>query len=126
VHVVSFHLATEYIHGNANADHPAGQRVGSEYVTRWKWSAHGFTYVVGPQLQFLRRSEKVCSARYPALRFSGADPPAYPGLGNRATIEDLVQALGPDWHGKLAVIEWGPPVQRQVYRVESGKVLKSQ
>ena len=51
--------------------------------------------------------------------FSGASPPNYPGMADHPTVEDLVAALGPNWRGKLAVIEWGPPVRRRVYQVEA-------
>ena len=66
-------------------------------------------------------------AKVPVMNgFSGANPPGYPGLGYRAAIEELAQVLGPNWRGRLVVIEWGPPVRGMVYQVESGKVVKSQ
>ena len=66
-------------------------------------------------------------AKVPVMNgFSGANPPGYPGLTKQATIDELAQALGPNWSGRLAVIEWGPPVRRRVYQVESGKLVKSQ
>jgi hypothetical protein len=52
--------------------------------------------------------------------FSGATPPGHPGFGQRPQVEYLMQMLGPNWHGKLAIIEWGPPVTRTVYLVEAG------
>ncbi len=52
--------------------------------------------------------------------FSGASPSDYPGMADHPGVEDLVQALGPNWRGKLAVIEWGPPVRRRVYHIEPG------
>jgi hypothetical protein len=53
--------------------------------------------------------------------FSGATPHGHPGFGKRPTVEELVQMLGPQWRGKLAVLEWGPPVTRRVFRVETGE-----
>jgi hypothetical protein len=53
--------------------------------------------------------------------FSGAAPPGFPGFGVRPTVEELVQMLGPQWHGRLAVLEWGTQVTRKVYQVEAGK-----
>jgi hypothetical protein len=52
--------------------------------------------------------------------FSGAAPPGFPGFGARPTLEELLQILGPQWEGKLAIIEWGPPVSRKVYQVVPG------
>jgi hypothetical protein len=52
--------------------------------------------------------------------FSGAMPPGYPGFGARPSVDELVELLGPQWRGKLAVIEWGPPVTRKVYQVVPG------
>jgi hypothetical protein len=60
-------------------------------------------------------------AKVPVMNgFSGAWPIDYPGMGDRPTVEDLVRVLGPNWHGKLAIIEWGPPVRRRLYQVEPG------
>jgi hypothetical protein len=53
--------------------------------------------------------------------FSGAAPRGYPSLDDRPSLEWLVEALGPNWCGKLAVIEWGPPVRRHVYQIEPGE-----
>jgi hypothetical protein len=52
--------------------------------------------------------------------FSGTQPPDYPGLGARPSVEELVRLLGLHWRGKLAVIEWGGPASRKVYQVETG------
>ena len=52
--------------------------------------------------------------------FSGTTPPGYPGTGDRPSVEELIWLLGPQWRGRLAVIEWGPPVRRTVYQVEPG------
>jgi hypothetical protein len=60
-------------------------------------------------------------AKVPVMNgFSGTKPIDYPGVGDQPTLEELVRALGPNWSGRLAVIEWGPPVRRRVYRVEPG------
>src|SRR5262245_4275927 len=60
-------------------------------------------------------------AKVPVMNgFSGTVPPGYPFTGERPTVADLVRALGPNWRGKLVVIEWGPPVRRKVYQVEAG------
>jgi hypothetical protein len=60
-------------------------------------------------------------AKVPVMNgFSGTRPIDYPGIGDHPTVDELVQALGPKWRGKLAVIEWGPPIRRRVYQVESG------
>jgi hypothetical protein len=61
-------------------------------------------------------------AKTPVMNgFSGTQPPGYPGIGARPPVEELVRLLGPNWRGKLAVIEWGPPVRRRVYQVEPGE-----
>jgi hypothetical protein len=52
--------------------------------------------------------------------FSGTIPPGHPMGVISPTVERLVRALPPQWRGKLAVIEWGPPVRRRVYQVEPG------
>jgi hypothetical protein len=60
-------------------------------------------------------------AKVPVMNgFSGTKPRDYPGIGERPTVEELVRALGPTWKGRLAVIEWGPPIRRRVYQVEPG------
>jgi hypothetical protein len=60
-------------------------------------------------------------AKVPVMNgFSGTKPIDYPGMGDRPTVAELAQVLGPNWYGKLAVIEWGPPVRRRVYQVEPG------
>jgi hypothetical protein len=59
--------------------------------------------------------------RVPVINgFSGTQPPDYPGMGARPPLTELLRILGPNWHGRLAVIEWGPPVTRRVYQIESG------
>jgi hypothetical protein len=59
--------------------------------------------------------------RVPVINgFSGTQPPDHPGMGVRPSVEELVRFLGPTWHGRLAVIEWGPPATRRVYQVETG------
>jgi hypothetical protein len=59
--------------------------------------------------------------RVPVINgFSGTQPWDYPGIGARPPVEELVRILGPNWHGKLAVIEWGSPATRKVYQVETG------
>jgi hypothetical protein len=59
--------------------------------------------------------------RVPVMNgFSGTQPPDHPGMGARPLVEELVRILGPNWRGKLAVIEWGPPASRKVYQVETG------
>jgi hypothetical protein len=64
-------------------------------------------------------------AKVPVMNgFSGTWPIDYPGIGDRPTVEELVQALGPNWSGRLAVIEWGPPVRRRVYQVEPGGQIR--
>lgn len=64
-------------------------------------------------------------ARVPVMNgFSGAQPPGYPGMEDRLTIRELRLILGPEWHGKIAVIEWGPPVRRTVYQLEPGGKLQ--
>lgn len=60
-------------------------------------------------------------AKVPVINgFSGALPPGHPGHGARPSVEELVRFLGPNWKGKLAIIEWGRPVTRKVYLVERG------
>jgi len=60
-------------------------------------------------------------AKVPVMNgFSGTQPIDYPGMNDHPTVEELVRALGPYWRGRLAVIEWGPPVRRRVYQVELG------
>lgn len=62
-------------------------------------------------------------AKVPVINgFSGAQPPGYYGVGARPTVEELVRLLGPQWRGRLAIIEWGAPVRRSVYQVEPGAV----
>lgn len=52
--------------------------------------------------------------------FSGTQPPDYPGIGARPPLLELLRLLGPQWRGRLAVIEWGPPSRREVYQIEPG------
>ncbi|HVK09698.1 MAG TPA: hypothetical protein VM597_13065 [Gemmataceae bacterium] len=52
--------------------------------------------------------------------FSGAQPKDFPAYTYVPSLDELITVLGPDWRGTLAVIEWGPPVRRTVYRVEPG------
>jgi hypothetical protein len=64
-------------------------------------------------------------ARTPVMNgFSGTVPPGFPGLQARPTIEDCVRDLGQDWRGRVAMIEWGPPVRRMVYQVEPGGQIR--
>ena len=59
-------------------------------------------------------------AKVPVMNgFSGAHPPGYPGMTDRPTVEELVRFSDPTG-GRLVIIEWGPPVRRQVYQVEIG------
>ena len=61
-------------------------------------------------------------ARTPVMNgFSGTQPKGYPALEERPTLEDLVRLLGREWRGKLAIIEWGPPIRRRVYNVRDGQ-----
>jgi len=61
-------------------------------------------------------------AKVPVMNgFSGTLPPDHPGHGVRPSLEELLKMLGPNWSGKLAVIEWGPPVTRIVYQVSPGE-----
>jgi len=60
-------------------------------------------------------------AKTPVMNgFSGAAPRGHPGFGARPSLEELLQILGPQWQGKLAIIEWGPPVTRRAYQVVPG------
>jgi hypothetical protein len=60
-------------------------------------------------------------AKVPVMNgFSGAHPPGYPGMHDQLTFLELWRVLGLKWFGKLAVIEWGPPVRRTVYQFEPG------
>jgi hypothetical protein len=60
-------------------------------------------------------------AKVPVMNgFSGTIPPGHPIGVDFPDVEQLVRALGPNWRGKLAVIEWGPPIRRRVYQVEPG------
>jgi hypothetical protein len=60
-------------------------------------------------------------AKTPVMNgFSGTKPIDYPGIGEYPTLEELIRALGPNWTGRLAIIEWGPPVRRRVYQIEPG------
>jgi hypothetical protein len=60
-------------------------------------------------------------AKVPVMNgFSGTWPIDYPGMADRPTVEELVRVLGPNWRGRLAVIEWGPPIRRRVYEVQPG------
>jgi hypothetical protein len=60
-------------------------------------------------------------AKVPVINgFSGTQPPGYYGIGARPSVQDLVRLLDPKWRGRLAVIEWGPPVRRRVFQVEAG------
>ncbi|HEX3148969.1 MAG TPA: hypothetical protein VHR66_12880 [Gemmataceae bacterium] len=52
--------------------------------------------------------------------FSGTYPTGYPALKVEPTVAELVRLLGPNWHGRLVVVEWGPPMRRRVYQVETG------
>lgn len=52
--------------------------------------------------------------------FSGTMPPGYAILLEQPTVAECAARLGSDWHGRLAVIEWGPPIRRTVYEVEPG------
>jgi hypothetical protein len=52
--------------------------------------------------------------------FSGSQPDNFPAFEDRPTVAELARVLGPGWRGKLAVIEWGPPIRRRVYQVEPG------
>ena len=45
-------------------------------------------------------------AKVPVINGFSGTIPGHPGHGARPTVEELVQFLGPKWHGKLAVIEW--------------------
>lgn len=64
-------------------------------------------------------------AKTPVMNgFSGTQPPNFYGLQGGPTIEDCVALLGPEWHGKVALIEWGPPVRRRVYQVEPGRRIR--
>lgn len=61
-------------------------------------------------------------AKVPVMNgFSGTIPPGHPIGVDNPSVERLVRALPPQWRGKLAVIEWGPPVRRRVYQVEPGE-----
>jgi hypothetical protein len=60
-------------------------------------------------------------AKTPVMNgFSGTVPPGFPGLQARPTIEECVAILGPNWHGRVALVEWGPPVTRRVYQIDVG------
>jgi hypothetical protein len=60
-------------------------------------------------------------AKVPVMNgFSGTWPIDYPGMGDHPTVEELVPLLGPDWRGRIAIVEWGPPIRRRVYQVEPG------
>jgi hypothetical protein len=60
-------------------------------------------------------------AKVPVINgFSGTQPRGHFGIGARPSVEELVRFLGPDWRGRLAVIECGPPMRRWVYQVEPG------
>ena len=52
--------------------------------------------------------------------FSGTAPPNYPALKNEPTVAELVRLLGANWRGRLVIVEWGPPMRRRMYQVETG------
>jgi hypothetical protein len=52
--------------------------------------------------------------------FSGTSPPGYPALQVEPTVPELVRLLGPNWRGRLVIVEWGPPMRRRAYQVDEG------
>ena len=60
-------------------------------------------------------------AKVPTINgYSGTRPKDFPAYTYQPSLEELIAVLGPDWSGRLVVIEWGPPIRRRVYRVEKG------
>jgi hypothetical protein len=60
-------------------------------------------------------------ARVPTINgYSGTQPKDFPAYTYQPSLEELIAVLGPDWRGKLVVIEWGPPIRRRVYQVTGG------
>ena len=60
-------------------------------------------------------------AKVPTINgYSGTQPKDFPAYTYQPSLEELIAVLGPDWSGRLVVIEWGPPIRRRVYQVEKG------
>jgi hypothetical protein len=60
-------------------------------------------------------------AQVPTINgYSGAQPKDFPAYTYQPTLEEVIAVLGPDWRGRLVVIEWGPPLRRRVYQVTGG------